>query len=123
MLQPVVGASVRIMFRAILLQLAVVLVAVAILTGIFGIRGAVSGFIGGMAYFVPNLLFAIRLGMLSATGRTGPMSFMAGELLKLVATVVLLVLAQRWFDVHWPAMLLGLFAALQANLFAFLLKN
>ena len=111
------------MFRAILLQLGVVLVAVAILAGIFGIRGAVSGCIGGMAYFVPNLLFAVRLRMLSAVGRTGPMSFMAGELLKLMATVALLVLAQGWVDVLWPAMLLGLFAALQANLFAFLLKT
>lgn len=111
------------MFRAILLQSSVVLAVVAILGGILGFRGAVSGFIGGMAYLLPNLLFAIRLRMLAASGRGSAAAFLVGEMLKLVGTLAILALAQRWYDVHWLAMLIGLFAALKANLFAFLLKT
>ena len=48
--------------------------------------------------------------------------FGIGELAKVLGTIAVLAVAQRYYDVHWLTMLVGLFAALKANLFAFLLK-
>jgi ATP synthase protein I len=111
------------MLKVVLLQLGVLTVVVAILGGILGVRGAASGLIGGAAYILPNLLFAIRLRVLSASGRGSAPGFMVGQLLKLAGTIAFLAIAQRYYELHWLAMLAGLFAALKANLFAFLLKT
>ena len=111
------------MLKVVFLQLGVVAVVVAILGGILGIRGAASGLIGGAAYILPNLFFAIRLRMLTASGQGSAPGFMVGQILKLMGTIVFLAIAQQYYEVHWLAMLAGLFAALKANLFAFLLKT
>jgi ATP synthase protein I len=65
----------------------------------------------------------VRLKSAAASGKASPVSFFVGELAKIFATVVLLAAAHRFFNVHWLAMLVGLFVALKANLFAFLLKT
>ena len=111
------------LIRVIFLQSCVVLAVVAILGLLIGPRGAVSGLIGGLAYVLPNLLFVLRLKLTSASRQASVTGFMAGELLKLAATLAVIVCAQHWYNVHWLAMLVGLFAALKANLFAFLLKT
>ena len=111
------------MLKVVCLQLGVVAVVVAILGGILGIRGAASGLIGGAAYILPNLFFAIRLRMLTASGQGSAPGFMVGQIFKLMGTIVFLAIAQQYYEVHWLAMLAGLFAALKANLFAFLLKT
>ena len=88
-----------------------------------GSRGAQSAVAGGGAYILPNLLFVLRLQMSVQRGGANAGTFFVGELAKIAATIALLVAAHRWLDVHWVALLVGLFAALKANLFAFLLKS
>ncbi len=111
------------MLKVVFLQVAVLSLVAAIAGFWVGERGAVSAVIGGSAYLIPNLLFVLRLKYAAATGRTSAVTFAFGELFKVTATIVTLVFAQRWVDLHWLAMLGGLFAVLQANLFAFLLKT
>jgi ATP synthase protein I len=111
------------MLKAIGLQLALVAVVALVAGSWVGTRGAISALIGGAAYLVPNLLFVLRLKIAASAGRTSVVTFVAGELFKVAATIGILVVAQKFYDVHWLALLVGLFAALKANLFAFLLKT
>ena len=79
--------------------------------------------VGGIAYLLPNLLFVVRLSAAAAAGRANAASFFVGELIKVAATVAILVGAQSIIpDLQWIALLVGLFVALKANLLAFLLK-
>ena len=111
------------MLKVVSLQAAVLILIAAIAGFWVGERGAVSALIGGSAYLIPNLLFVLRLKFAAASGSTNVMTFAVGEFFKVIATIVTLVVVQRWVDLHWLAMLAGLFAVLQANLFAFLLKT
>lgn len=111
------------MLKAIGLQVGLIAVVALVAGGWVGARGAISALIGGAAYLVPNLLFVLRLKLAAATGRASVATFFAGELFKVAATIGILVVAQKFYDVHWLALLVGLFAALKANLFAFLLKT
>ena len=112
------------MFKAVFLQAALVLVAAAIAAAFFGARSAISLMIGGTAYLVPNLLFVVRLKAAAASGRASVASFFVGELVKVAATVGILVGAQRAVpDLQWIPLVVGLFVALKANLLAFLLKT
>ena len=111
------------MLKVISLQVAALILAAFIAGFWVGERGAVSALIGGSAYLIPNLLFVLRLKFAAAAGRANVVTFAVGELFKVTATIVTLVVVQRWVDLHWLAMLGGLFAVLQANLFAFLLKT
>lgn len=112
------------MLKVIILQAVAILIA-ALVAGIFlGAHGAYSLLIGGGAYWLPNLLFVVRLKTAAAAGRATAASFFIGELIKVVATVGILVGAQLTIpDLHWIALLVGLFVALKANLLAFLLKT
>lgn len=85
-----------------------------------GARGMNSALLGGFAYILPNLVFVVRLKVAAASG----VSFFVGEFGKVVATIGILVAVQQLYvDVHWIMMLVGLFAALKANLIAFLFKT
>jgi ATP synthase protein I len=111
------------MLKVILLQSGLVGVVAAIAAGLIGAHGAISVLLGGTAYVLPNLLFVLRLKLAAASNSTNVMTFFLGEVLKVVATIGILVVAQRLYEVHWICLLLGLGAALTANFFAFLLKN
>ena len=114
------------MLKVIYLQVTVLLLATAIAGLWVGERGAVSALIGGSAYLIPNLLFVLRLKLAAAGSRwsrASVVTFAFGEFFKVAATIITLVVVQRWVDLHWLAMLGGLFAVLQANFFAFLLKT
>ncbi len=112
------------MFKAVLLQATLVVVAAAIAGVFFGTASAVSLLAGGGAYLLPNLLFVARLAATAASGRASVVSFMVGEAIKVAATVVILVGAQVVIpDLQWLALLVGLFVALKANLLALLLKT
>lgn len=111
------------MYKAVLLQFAVILVAAGLAGLWLGPQGMVSALLGGAAYAIPNLFFVARLSAAATMGRASAATFFFGELVKVLATIVILVAAQRFYPVHWLAMLGGLFVALQANLLAFLLKN
>lgn len=112
------------MLKVTILQAVAVLVAASLAGALFGRQSAVSLLIGGMAYWLPNLLFVARLRALAASGRASVAGFSVGELLKLVATIGILLGAQLAVpQLHWLAVVIGLFVALKANLFAFLLKT
>lgn len=93
-----------------------------VLAGSFvGARGAISAGLAGGAALLPNLWFAWRLT--AASKRPGLRSathFFAGELAKIGATVVLLVVVVKWYpNLHWPSFLLSLLVVLQASFLAF----
>lgn len=81
-----------------------------------GLSGAISALAGAGCYFVPNLLFALRLFLAShQPSGSGPILFVVGELLKISATVGLLWLVARigGDQVQWLAVLAGLVAVLK----------
>lgn len=116
------GVGCRVL-KVVFLQIAVLLLAAVLVFPWLGWRGTQSTLAGGLAYLLPNLFFVVRLRLSAKRGTANAATFFVGELIKVLATIALLVLAHRLFDVHWLALLIGLFAALKANLFAFLLKT
>jgi ATP synthase protein I len=110
-------------FKVIKLQVAMILLAAAIVSIWLRLHGSISVVLGGAAYVLPNLVFILRLRVATAAKQASAVTFFVGELFKVLATVVLLAGAHFWFGAHWLAMLIGLFVALKANLFAFLLKT
>lgn len=114
------------MLKVLLLQVTAAL-AVAALAGLLqGPRAALSAMAGGAAYFLPNLLFVLRLRLAMATSATrqaGAVGFLVGEAVKLSAVIALLFILPRMIEVQWPALIAGLFAVLFVNLFALLLKT
>jgi ATP synthase protein I len=111
------------MFRAVLHQCVATFVAVLAAWFWVGQHGAVSAGLGGAAVVIPNLLFAWSLWAAARSGRTSAAGFLVGEVIKVAATVALLVIiAGAYRDLHWLALLAGLFVALKANLFVILIK-
>lgn len=111
------------MLKVISLQVAV-LALLAMVAAVWGAeREAVAIIIGGSSYLIPNLVFVLLLGYAGKQGRASAVTFFAGELFKVTATIITLVVVQRMVNLNWLAMLGGLFAVLQANFFAFLLKS
>ncbi len=90
-----------------------------------GVRGGISAALGGAVCVLPNLVFALRLKLVAKRARASfSANFLFGELVKMFATVALLVVVARVYaDVHWPSLLIGLALALQAMLFALWKKN
>ena len=113
------------MFRMVLLQFGATLIATATAAVFFGLHGAISAGLGGLACAIPNGLFAVRLDRLSKRTSSPPASaFLVGELVKLAAIVGLLVLIRGLYeDLHWGGLFVGLILTLKANLFAFLVKT
>jgi len=111
------------MFKTLLLQAAVIL-AVAVVAGLLaGSNGTLSALAGGVAYFLPNLLFVLRLRLAILTHQAGAVGFLVGEAVKLFAVIALLIFLPRMIEVNWLALIAGLFAVLLVNLFALLLKT
>lgn len=113
------------MFRVIRLQVGVVIITALAAGLLVGARGGVSAALGGAVCVLPNFVFALRLWRVAARPRASfATNFLLGELLKMVATVGLLVVVARGYaDVHWPSLLVGLVLALQAMFLAFWKKN
>ena len=112
------------MFKAVLLQVCATIITAAIAYIFVGARGALSAALGGMACFFPNLLFALRLYWVARTpGASQPMAFFVGEAVKVASMVgILAAIPVFYSDVHWLALLAGLFVAFKANLLAIFLK-
>ena len=85
----------------------------------------ISAMLGGLVCVLPNLLFALRLlRVAKRPGSSYPANFLAGEFIKLVLIIGLLVVVVRSYaDLHWPSLLIGLVLATQALFFAFWKKN
>ena len=113
------------MYGVIVIQSVATLLAVVASSVIIGAHGGVSAAIGGLACVVPNLLFAWGLRM--AAGRQGTsfrFTLVVGELFKLMlVTGLLVVVAKRYGDLHWPSLLIGLALASQAVFWVFWKKN
>jgi ATP synthase protein I len=92
-------------------------VVVAILAWLIaGGDAGLSALAGAGTYFVPNGIFALRLYLATfRPGGSGPVLFLAGEMLKIGAAVgVLWLVAQVGGDrVQWLAVLVGLIAVLK----------
>lgn len=113
------------MFKTVLLQFCATLAAAAISAVFFGVTGAVSAALAGLACVVPNALFALRLTLVAKkSGVPSVAAFFVGEVVKVLTIVGLLVLIHAMYDdLHWGALLIGMILALKANLFAFLVKT
>jgi ATP synthase protein I len=111
------------MLKTLLLQAAAILAVVAMAGLLAGPVGAKSALAGGAAYFLPNLLFVLRLRLAIATRQAGAAGFLVGEAVKLSAVIALLVILPRMIEVNWPALIAGLSVVLFVNLFALLLKT
>jgi ATP synthase protein I len=111
------------MLKTLLLQATAILMVAALSGLLAGSVGAKSALAGGAAYFLPNLLFVLRLRLAIATQQAGAVGFLIGEAVKLSAVIALLVILPRMIEVNWPALIAGLSVVLFVNLFALLLKN
>ncbi len=106
----------RELVQIVLAQALMGLVVVVLAWMFFGANAALSALAGAGCYFVPNLLFALRLLLAShRPGGSGPVFFIFGEMLKIGATVGLLWLVARvgGDQVQWLALLAGLVAVLK----------
>ena len=112
------------MLKVVLLQLGATLAATALAAVFFGMNGAISAMLAGLACTIPNGLFALRLSLSRRRGGSpSAFIFFVGEVIKVAAIVGLLVLIFAFYkDLHWGALLIGMILALKANLFAFLVK-
>jgi ATP synthase protein I len=89
----------------------------------FGIDTALSAVAGGLAYAVPNSLFALTLLAKSRVQGANPVSFLLGEGLKIILTVAILGLINVMLPtVVWPAVIVGLIVVVKAPLLAFIFK-
>lgn len=113
------------MFKAILLQVGAAIITAVAAWLLVGVRAGISAALGGAVCVLPNLVFAWRLKLVARRARASfSANFLVGELVKMFATVALLVVVARVYaDVHWPSLLIGLALALQAMLFALWKKN
>lgn len=111
------------MFRAVLHQSIATLLVAGLAWILAGRHGAVSAGLGGVAIVIPNLLFALSLWAAARSGRASVAGFFVGELIKVAATLALLVIvAGAYRDLNWLALLAGLVVALKANLLVILIK-
>lgn len=111
------------MLKAVLLQLVAILAVAAVAGLLAGSLGVRSALVGGAAYFLPNLLFVLRLQFAVAMRQASAVGFLVGEAVKLFAVIALLVVLPRMMEISWPALIAGLFVVLFVNLFALLLKT
>jgi ATP synthase protein I len=111
------------MFRAVFHQAVATLIAAGLAWFWVGLDAAVSAGLGGAAIVVPNLFFALSLWAAAKSGKASVGRFFVGEFIKVAATLALLVIvAGAYRDLHWLALLAGMFVALKANLFVILIK-
>jgi ATP synthase protein I len=105
--------------RALVAQALMLMFSVVVSWLVAGKYAALSALVGGLAYFLPNAFFALRLlmGLLGAN-QASPFTFFIGEAFKLgSASVVLgLVAWQGRGWLVWPALLFGLLSVLKGYL-------
>lgn len=113
------------MLRILGLQAVVVALVSLAALWVGGTAAAASTALGGGACWLPNALFALRL-VLAARRPQGTSAdvFFVGEFVKLGSTVALLALiAWAYENVVWPAVIVGVVAALKSYLIDLLLPS
>lgn len=109
----------------VFLQVGAMTAATAIAAFFFGLSGAISAALAGLAVVVPSGLFALRLSLVSRqAGASTAAGFLVGEVVKIAAMVGLLALiGAKYEGLHWGAFFIGLIVTLKANLLAFWVKT
>lgn len=106
----------RELLQVVFTQAVLGLIVVGIIWVGWGNVAALSALAGACCYFLPNMLFALRLLLAShRPSGSGPMLFIVGEILKVGATLGLLWLVSYLGgdQVQWLAVLAGLVAVLK----------
>jgi ATP synthase protein I len=108
------------MLRVVLFQCVAMMVVAAAAAALAGGVAAVSAILGGLACILPNGLLALHLALLSrlpakdrgsAVGRA--LGILAGEFLKVLLTIALLVLVGTSYrNLVWPALIAAISAVL-----------
>ena len=113
------------MATAICLQAAMTLIVATIALVVGGVHAALSACIGGLACFVPNALFGLRLYFESRRpGGATVLGFFIGEFAKLAATIVILFVAARVYrDLDWLALIVSLIAVLNSYFLTFIFRR
>ena len=113
------------MSRILFIQAVVILLAILASAIFVGRNGAVSAGLGGLACYIPNVLFALRMNIVARRKDASYLAnFFVGEFFKVLATIAFVLLVARAFpDLHWPSMLIGLGLSLHAFFFGFWIKN
>lgn len=104
------------MQKVIFNQILMIMGFVLILLVFKGLQKSISSLGGALAYFVPTCIFVLRVSMQSAT--RAPLQFLitffVGEVVKLLLSGILFVLAVKYLHIDLMYALLGLFAAIIA---------
>ena len=104
-------------------QILIILVITAGFTFAGGWRQGLSSALGGMAAFVPNLYFALRIVKSSGKpARNIVNSFYAGESGKLLLTAALFIIIFKIPNIEILPLLVGYIAALSVFWFALLMR-
>jgi len=102
------------------------LVGVALSAGLaaLSVHHALSALWGSIAVAVPSSLFALRLTVRSGPGSPVDVAvFLVGEILKIVATILLLALVAKFYgQLVWWALLLGVVVTIKSYFLIFLVK-
>lgn len=112
--------------KAVGLQWGLVLSLSALAWVVAGAPAGRSLLLGGMAVALPNALFAFWLALrLRVASASSAPAVMFGEMLKLGLTLMLLasVAQQPQEQLSWPALLIGVLAALKGHWLALLLMR
>lgn len=113
------------MAYAVALQAVMTLFVAAIAAMLGGWNAALSAAFGGLACVIPNALFALRLTIESRRPGGATMhGFFVGELVKLVATMLIFFTVVRvYHQLVWPALIVGFIAVLKSYFLMFLFRR
>jgi ATP synthase protein I len=103
------------MLRIVSLQLMATVVT-GVIAGLLGGWAAMwSAVLGGLCCVLPNGLFALRLFANARRGTASPVTFFAGEFIKIALTVAFLgATAWLYHGLNWLALLAGFIVALKS---------
>lgn len=102
----------KILVRVAALQFVFVVIAAFVAWLISGSEAAVSAACGGLCVAIPNSLVVFTLVVGQSSGRSGAMTVLVCEFLKMACTCMLFVLVAKLYpELVWPAMIFGVIAA------------
>ena len=107
------------MLRVFILQLVAIVMAMAVCGLFAGEHGGISAALGGLVCALPNLLLGWRIQSASVRSTRNFIAvFFFGEAVKIAMIFgLLLVIAKKYDNLHWPSLLIGLVFATYALLF------
>lgn len=111
------------MMRVSLAQYALTFLAVLVSTLFWGLSGAVSAMIGGLAYALPTTVLIAVIALRKRRGSAGAYTVLVGEFVRILALGAVIGLAARVYeDLHWPSVLIGIVAVV-SSYFVILFKK